>query len=98
MTEYEFDEYWPLLSTVFTKIGALFVQQNGEVEVQKYEYRRRKSKKEESHHLEEFKNAMAKLFACQASDVRIETTRTVSAPVTITIQRLDENEHRHNLE
>ena len=44
-TEYEFDEYWPLLSTVYTKIGGLFVQQNVEVEVQKYEYRRRKSKK-----------------------------------------------------
>ena len=31
-------------------------------------------------------------------DVRIEISRTVSAPITITIQRLDEHEHSHTLE
>ena len=41
---------------------------------------------------------MAQLFGYQACDVRIKISRTVSAPITITIQRLDEYEHRHTLE
>ena len=41
---------------------------------------------------------MAKLFVYRASDVRIRVVRTVSAPITITIQRLDEHEHSHTLE
>ena len=45
LTESEFGEYWPLVSTVYTKIGGLLLQQNGELEVQKYECRLRKSKK-----------------------------------------------------
>jgi hypothetical protein len=40
----EFDLYWPLISTVYTKIGGLLVQQSGTVHVQKYECRLRKSK------------------------------------------------------
>ena len=33
---------------------------------------------------------MAQLFGYQASDVRIKISRTVSAPITITIQELEE--------
>ena len=71
LTESEFDEYWPLMSTVYTKIRGLLLQQNGELEVQKYECRLRKSKKGGKPPpgppggVE--KKAIAKLFAYQAS-------------------------------
>ena len=42
----EFERNWPLVNTVYTKIGGLLPQQNGTVEVQKYECRLRKSKKQ----------------------------------------------------
>ena len=96
----EFDEYWPLISTVYTKIGGLLQQQNGELEVQKYECRLRKSKKGGK------PPPTAGVKKCYGATirvpglcvVRIKTSRTVSAPITITIQRLDEYEHRHTLE
>src|SRR3954464_11405484 len=31
-------------------------------------------------------------------NVRIKTTRTISEPITITIERLDDEEHQHTLE
>ena len=33
----EFERYWPLVNTVYTKIRGLLPQQNGTVKVQKYE-------------------------------------------------------------
>ena len=99
MTESEFDEYWPLISTVYTKIGGLLLQQNGEVQVQKYECRLRKSKKGGKPPARGVKKCYSKTVRVPGlCDVRIKTTRTVSAPITITIQRLDEHEHRHTLE
>jgi hypothetical protein len=41
----QFGEYWPLISTVYTKLGGKNIQQNGTVEVQRYECRLRKSNK-----------------------------------------------------
>ena len=99
MTESEFDEYWPLISAVYTKIGGLLLQQNGEVQVQKYECRLRKSKKGGKPPPRGVKKCYGKTVRVPGlCDVRINTTRTVSAPVTITIQRLYEYEHRHTLE
>lgn len=100
LTESEFGEYWPLVSTVYTKIGGLLKQQNGELEVQKYECRLRKSKKgtkapPKAGVKKRYGTAIREPGLC---DVRIKVTRTVSTPITITIQRLDENEHRHTLE
>ena len=95
MTESEFDEYWPLMSTVYTKTGGLLLQQNGELEVQKYECHLRKSKKGgKPPPIAGVKNAMAQLFGYQACDVRIKISRTVS-PINYYFQRLDEYEHRH---
>ena len=50
MTESEFDEYWPLMSTVYTKIGGLLLQQNGELEVKNTSAIYVRVRKEESHH------------------------------------------------
>ena len=56
-----------LSQVVFAKIGGL-LQQNSNLEVQKFECCLRKSKKGgKPPPGEELKNAMAKLFACQVS-------------------------------
>ena len=75
----------------YTKIGGL-LQQNGDLEVQKFKCRLRKSKKGEKPTPEGVKNAMAKLFACQVSAmwINLKISRTLSVRVTITIQRLGE--------
>ena len=102
LTESEFGEYWPLVSTVYTKIGGLLLQQNGELEVQKYECRLRKSKKggkPPPGPAGGVKKCYGKTVRVPGlCDVRIKIVRTVSAPITITIQRLDEHEHSHTLE
>ena len=45
LSEEQYNEYWPLVDSVWTKIGGTTVQQNGTVKVQHYECRLRKSKK-----------------------------------------------------
>ena len=104
MIESEFDEYWPLISTVYTKIGGLLLQQNGELEVQKYKCRLRKSKKGGK------PPPTAEVKRCYGTtiqpvpglcNVRIKISCIVSAPIaiTITIQHCDEyDEHCHTLE
>ena len=81
-----------LSRVVFAKIGGL-LQQNSDLEVQKFECRLRKSKKGgKPPPGEELKNAMAKLFACQVSTIwiNLKISRTLPARVTINIQRLNE--------
>ena len=101
MTTEEFDAYWPLVSTVYTKIGGALTQQNGDVVVQKYECRLRKSKKggkgppEKEGVKKKYSATVRQPGLCQ---VRMKITRTVAAPVTVTIQRLDGEEHQHDLE
>ena len=48
LTADEFDTYWSLVSTVYTKIGGVLKQQNGDVEVQKYECRSRKQDRKQT--------------------------------------------------
>ena len=78
------------------------MQQNGELEVQKYECRLRKSKKggkPPPGPAGGVKKCYAKTVRVPGlCGVRIKIARTVSAPITITIQRLDEHEHSHTLE
>ena len=78
------------------------LQQNGELEVQKYECRLRKSKKggkPPPGPAGGVKKCYGKTVRVPGlCDVRIKIVRTVSAPITITIQRLDEHEHSHTLE
>jgi hypothetical protein len=49
ISQSQFEEYWPLMSTVYTKIGGKLIQQNSTVEVQKYECRLRKRKRLAKH-------------------------------------------------
>ena len=89
LTAEQFDLYWPMTSTVYTKIGGLLLQQNGTVEVQKYECRLRKSKKGGNPPVP--KNGVKKRYGIMIRqsglcNVRIKTTRTVSEPITYTIE------------
>jgi len=101
MTTEEFDAYWPLVSTVYTKIGGALTQQNGDVVVQKYECRLRKSKK--GGKARPAREGVKKKYSATVRQpglcqVRMKITRTVAAPVTVTIQRLDGEERQHDLE
>ncbi|KAI5852368.1 hypothetical protein BZA05DRAFT_418644 [Tricharina praecox] len=100
MTPEEFDVYWPLVSTVYTKLGGNLSQQNGGVEVQKYECRLRKSKT--GSRKSPLKDGVKKRPGTRVRppglcQVRIKITRTVVAPVVVTIERLDAEERRHDL-
>ena len=70
------------MSTVYTKIGGLLLQQNGELEVQKYECRLRKSKKggkPPPGPAGEVKKCYGKTVRVPGlCNVRIKITRTVS--------------------
>jgi len=96
----EFDAYWPLVSTVYTKLGGALTQQNGDVVVQKYECRLRKSKK--GGRAAPLKEGARKRYNTKVRppglcQVRIKITRTVAAPVAVTLERLDAEEHQHDL-
>jgi len=44
LTEQQCDAFWPLMNTVYTKLGGLLPQINGTIEIQNYECRLGKSK------------------------------------------------------
>jgi hypothetical protein len=100
MTADEFDTYWPLVSTVYMKIGGVLTQQRGDVLVQKYECQLRKSKKggkappAREGVKKKYSATIRQPGLCQ---VRMKITRTVAAPVTVTIERLDSEEHPSRL-
>ena len=83
LTEQQYDDaYWPLISTVYTKIGGLLLQKNGTIEVQNYECRLRKSKKPGQVRP---KDGVKKRYGSTVRqsglcNVRIKTTRTVNQP------------------
>jgi hypothetical protein len=102
----EFEKYWPLVNTVFTKSRGLLLQQNNTVEVQKYECRLRKSKKPGKAPPSQNPNGVKKRHGTTIREpgqcnVRIKTTRTLTtdpSQSTVTIERLDDHEHSHDLE
>ena len=100
LTEQQYDAYWPLISTVYTKIGGLLLQKNGTIEVQNYECRLRKSKKPgqvppKDGVKKRYGSTVRQSGLCK---VRIKTTRTVNQPIVITIERLGNDEHLHSLD
>jgi hypothetical protein len=96
----EFDIYWPLISTVYTKLSGCTSQQNSEVTVQRYECRLRKSKKgskpppPKDRVKKRYGTTVRHPGLCQ---VRIKVTRTVNKPITVTVERLDAEQHQHDL-
>ena len=89
LTAEGFDTYCPLIST---NLSGCISQRNGEVTVQRYECRLRKSKKGGKPPLpkdgvkERYGTTVRHPELCQ---VRIKVTRTVNKPITMTVERLD---------
>jgi hypothetical protein len=98
----QFDTYWPLTDAVWTKIGGKTQQQNGTVEVQHYECRLRKSKKAGTNVAKkEGRVVKARITTSRVKDlcqVRMKMTRTLTEPITITLERKDDSIHTHDLE
>jgi hypothetical protein len=98
----QFDTFWPLVDSVWTKIGGITTQQNGTVEVQHYECRLRKSKKTGTNVAKKegrvVKNRITSARVKDLCQVRMKTTRTLTEPITVTLERKDENTHTHSLE
>jgi hypothetical protein len=93
--------YRLLVDSVYTKLGGRLVQQNQTIEGQKYECRLRASKIPATAR----SNTEGKINRRQSSvrdrdqcDVRMKIMRDVAPPHTVTIERLDEHEHTHDLE
>ena len=102
MTPEMFDEVWPYVDSVYTKLQSVMLRTYSTVRVHKYECRLRKSKKSSS-----AKEAPSnKVIKCQHSGihdqnlchVRIKVSRPVDANLPITIERLDEHMHTHDIE
>ncbi|KAA8893707.1 hypothetical protein FN846DRAFT_499967 [Sphaerosporella brunnea] len=98
----QFDTYWPLTDAVWTKIGGKTLQQNSTVEVQHYECRLRKSKKTGTNVAEKegrvVKNRITTSRVKDLCQVRMKMTRTLTEPITVTLERKDGSKHTHDLE
>ena len=104
LTQQEFDEFWPLVDTVWTKIGRNTTQRQGTIQVQHYECRLQKSKKTSTNVNEgrvvkpQMTAVQIKNLGCQA---RMKITRTIlsgSEPVMVFLERKDDAAHKHSIE
>ena len=94
LTADEFDAYWPLVST---KIGGVLKQQNGDVEVQKYECRLRKSKT--GSRPPPLKDGVKKRYGTTVRQPGLcQGYAYLAEPVVVTIERMDEEQHQHDLD
>ena len=100
LTQQEFDEFWPLVDTVWTKIGGNTTQRQGTIQVQHYECRLRKSKKTGTNVARnEGRVVKPRMTAVRIKDlcqVRMKITRTIpsgSEPVMVFLERKDDAAH-----
>ena len=96
-----FDQVWPYVDSVYTKLQQELLQQNGTVRVQKYECRLRKSRKpgantrdSDSKVLKRRHSSIRDQYLC---DVRIKVSRPIDAS-NVVIERIDGNTHTHDIE
>ena len=98
-----FDEIWPYVDSVYTKLQQELLQCNGAIRVQKYECRLRKSRKSgtrvardttDSKITKRRHTSIRDQYLC---NVRIKVSRPVDGTAVI-IERLDENTHTHDIE
>jgi len=105
LSQQEFDEYWPLVDSVWTKIGGSTIQRNGTVEVQHYECRLRKSKKTGTNIAKKdgrvIKPRITSVRVKDLCQVRMKMTRTIpnnNEPITVYLERKDDAAHTHSLD
>ena len=93
-----FDEMWPYVDSVYTKMHQELLQKNGTIRVQKYECRLRKSKKsstcDDSKVVKRRHTSIRDKHLCH---VRIKVSRPVDGTAVV-IERLDEHTHTHDIE
>ena len=97
----QFDEVWPYVDSVYTKLQSELLQCNGTVRVQKYECRLRKSSKSGTARVapegKVIKRRNSRIRDKHLCHVRIKVSRPVDG-TTVTIERLDEHTHTHDIE
>ena len=105
LTEQQFDEYWPLVDTVWTKIGGSTVQRGGTIRVQHYECRLRKSKKTGTNvSRKEGRVVKPRITEVRVKDlcqVQMKITHTIptsSEPVTVLLERKTVAVHTHSVD
>lgn len=101
LNQEQYDAYWPLVDSVWTKIGGATIQQNGTIEVQHYECRLRKSKKTGTKTQNEGRVVKNRITFARVKDlcqVRMKITRTLERPILVRIERKDNNKHTHDIE
>jgi len=92
-----FDEMWPYVDLVYSKLQQELLQAHGTVHVQKYECRPRKSKKSSTTDGKVIKRRHSSIRDAYLRNVRIKVSRPVDGTVVI-IERLDEHTHTYNIE
>ena len=94
-----FDDIWPYVDSVYTKLQQELLQQNGTVRVQKYECRLRKSKKSGAYTREPSskKRRHSSIRDQYLCDVRIKVSRPIDSSNVI-IEQLDDHTHTHDIE
>jgi len=100
MSPKTFDEIWPYVDSVYTKLQQELLQAHGTVRVQKYECRLRKSKKSSTTQDTDgkvIKRRHSSIRDAHLCNVRIKVSRPVDGTVVI-IERLDEHTHTHDIE
>ena len=97
-----FDEVWPYVDSVYSKLQQELLQNNGTIRVQKYECRLRKSRKSsvvrETTDGKVIKRRHSSIRDDNLCQVRIKVSRPVDSTATMTIERLDEHIHTHDIE
>lgn len=106
LTQQQFDEYWPLVDTVWTKIGGNTIQRGGTVRVQHYECRLRKSKKTGTNvSRKEGRVVKPRITATRLKDicqVQMKITRSIPTgtgePVIVLLERKTDAVHTHSID
>lgn len=102
MTAELFDEVWPYVDSVYAKLQSEMMRAYGTIRVQKYECRLRKSRKSstvkdppENKVVKRRHSSIRDQYLCH---VRIKVSRPVDTSLPVTIERLDEHTHSHDIE
>jgi hypothetical protein len=95
-----FDEMWPFVDAVYSKISGELIQNNGTTKVQKYECRLRKSKqsgtrKPDTGNIKRRRTSVRESDLCH---LRMKVTRSLEGEQLVTVERLDEHLHTHDIE
>ena len=102
MTPEMFDEVWPYVNSVYTKLQSEMLRAYGTVRVQKYECRLRNSKKsssaKEAPGNKVIKHRHSSIRDQNLCHVRIKVSRPMDTNLPVTIERLDEHMHTHDIE